>query len=136
MGKLDNIKALGMSLKPLGKMNSNERKLVELDSVLDYFPNALSYVSLQSSFGNVKHNPDAKQLTWSKHLSNDHRSCIMRHLVNVEEVDEESGMIHAVSVAWRALAQLEMLILKADKKELYDHLMDGKPESEYKRGDV
>lgn len=79
-----------------------------------YFPNAIAEVSRLSMAGNEKHNK-GQPLHWSFNVSNDHGNCIGRHQLQAEEVDPDSGeneFLHAVMVAWRAMAQLETLLLK------------------------
>jgi hypothetical protein len=58
-----------------------------------YFPNAIAEVARLSLTGNEKHNP-GQPLHWSFTPSND------------------LEFLHAVMVAWRAMAQLETLLLK------------------------
>lgn len=81
--------------------------------VLDYFPLALAAVSRLSKFGNDKHNP-GEALHWERSKSNDHRDCIARHLIECGTVDTESGELHDVALAWRALANLQI----AEEKRL------------------
>lgn len=76
--------------------------------VLRYFPNALAAVARLSKAGNDKHNP-GQPLHWSREKSTDHGDCIVRHQLSPETVDPETGELHAAAVAWRALAQLELL---------------------------
>ena len=75
---------------------------------LRYFPLALAAVARLSKAGNDKHNP-GQPLHWSRGKSNDHGDCLVRHQITFEQVDEETGELHATAVAWRALAQLELL---------------------------
>ena len=76
---------------------------------LAYFPLAAQEVSRLSKIGNDKHNP-GQPLHWSKDKSTDHADCIIRHQLEFDQVDEDTGLLHAVSVAWRAMAQLETLL--------------------------
>lgn len=76
--------------------------------VLRYFPDALAAVARLSKAGNDKHNP-GEPLHWSRGKSNDHGDCLVRHQVEFDEIDPETGEYHAVAVAWRALAQLQLL---------------------------
>lgn len=78
---------------------------------MSYFPNAIAEVSAFSKYGNDKHNP-GEDLHWSFSKSTDHGDCIARHQLQAEEIDPDSGYLHAVAVAWRAMAQLESLLLK------------------------
>lgn len=75
---------------------------------LRYFPRALAAVARLSKKGNDKHNP-GEPLHWSRDKSNDHGDCLVRHQVEYDCIDPETGEYHATAVAWRALAQLELL---------------------------
>lgn len=96
---------------------SNDRKNIPLDrkniplctGVLDYFPAALAEVAKLSKIGNDKHNP-GEPLHHARGKSMDHADCILRHLADRGTVDPETGLDHAVMVAWRALAQLQELL--------------------------
>ena len=89
--------------------DSASRKATPLHSgVLRYFPLALCAVARLSKAGNDKHNP-GEPLHWSRGKSNDHGDCLVRHQLTPEAIDPETGESHAVAVAWRALAQLELL---------------------------
>lgn len=94
-------------LKP---RNESERRKAEpvYSGVLRYFPLALRAVARLSKKGNDKHNP-GEPLHWSRDKSTDHGDCIVRHQLEPEAIDPETGETHAVAVAWRALAQLELL---------------------------
>lgn len=88
--------------------DSAERKNMPVYSgVIRYFPRALAYVAKISKSGNDKHNP-GEPLHWSRDKSGDHLDCIARHLIDVETVDPEDGLLHAGKLAWRALANLEL----------------------------
>ncbi len=90
--------------------DSKERKDVPVFSgCLAYFPDALAEVARLSKAGNDKHNP-GQPLHWSRDKSNDHLDCIARHLLDAGVVDEEDGFYHDVKVAWRALANLQVLL--------------------------
>ena len=90
--------------------DSKERKNAPVFSgFCEYFPDAMMMVAELSKIGNDKHNPD-QPLHWSKGKSNDHGDCILRHQLEYNKIDEETGLLHAVSVAWRAMAQLQTLL--------------------------
>lgn len=76
--------------------------------VLDYFPRALAAVAACSKAGNDQHNP-GQPLHWDKSKSGDHADCIARHLIDRNSLDTD-GIPHAVKLAWRALANLEIMI--------------------------
>lgn len=75
--------------------------------VLNYFPNAIKYVSKVSKAGNDQHNPNS-ELHWDRSKSGDELDALTRHLIDhsVDPVDED-GILHLGKVAWRALAALE-----------------------------
>ena len=92
--------------------DSAERKRVPLWSGLfRYFPDALVAVARLSWKGNEKHNA-GQPLHWSRDKSNDHADCLLRHQMDcgTGEVDPDSGELHEVEVAWRALAQLQLAL--------------------------
>ena len=98
--------------------NSKERKNAPVFSgVLEYFPDALMAVAELSKIGNDKHNP-GEELNWSRDKSTDHGDCLVRHQLEYNKTDEDTGLPHAVSVAWRALAQLQTLLEDAQEEEV------------------
>lgn len=89
--------------------DSTTRKATPIFSgVMMYFPAALAAVARLSKKGNDKHNP-GEPLHWSREKSTDHGDCIARHQITFDQIDPESGEYHAAGVAWRALAQLQLL---------------------------
>ena len=81
-----------------------------------YFPKAMAEVARLSKFGNDKHNP-GQPLHWSRDKSADHGDCIVRHQLEAGTIDQGTitadnpkGFLHDVSVAWRAMAQLELAL--------------------------
>jgi hypothetical protein len=101
--------------------DAKERKEVPLYSgLLTYFPDALAAVAHLSFIGNEQHNP-GQPLHWDKSKSGDHLDCLMRHLVQAGTIDSD-GELHDVKVAWRALANLQMLFEK-DKSRADAHAL-------------
>jgi hypothetical protein len=95
--------------KPVPHEDSTSRKATPIFSgVMRYFPDALAAVARLSKAGNDKHNP-GEPLHWSREKSADHGDCIARHQIAFDQIDPESGEYHAAAVAWRALAQLQLL---------------------------
>lgn len=85
------------------------RKRIPLATgLLDYFPDALADVAGLSLVANEQHNP-GEPLHWSRHKSNDHDDCLMRHFMERGTVDSD-GIRHRAKVAWRALAALQLEI--------------------------
>lgn len=76
--------------------------------VFKYFPDALVEVARISKIGNDQHNP-GQPMHWSKHKSCDHGDCIARHQLDFEGFDADDTL-HAAKVAWRSLAQLQMVL--------------------------
>jgi hypothetical protein len=95
--------------------NSNERKDYPLfRGCLRYFPAALAGVSRTSKLGNDKHNP-GEDMHHARNKSSDQGDCIMRHLVDVEDlltalnrgdskVTQQDILNEVNQMAWRALA--------------------------------
>jgi hypothetical protein len=99
--------------------DSARRKGMPLFSgFLMYFPDACLAVAEHSRKNNDKHNP-GQPLHWSKGKSSDHADCVARHLVDIgpnwDAVDPENGSLHAIALAWRALALLQTVLER--KKE-------------------
>jgi hypothetical protein len=84
--------------------DSKERKETPITTgVLDYFPLAIAGVARVSFKGNQKHNP-GQPLHWAREKSTDHADCIGRHLSDRGKINPESGELHELHIAWRALA--------------------------------
>lgn len=96
-------------------IDSNERKNHPLfRGCLRYFPAALAGVAKTSKLGNDKHNP-GEDLHHARGKSIDHGDCILRHLVDIEDllvafndvdskVTKEDVLNEVNQMAWRALA--------------------------------
>ncbi len=99
-----------MKNESLLPVDSGERKdLPVFTGVLQYFPLALLEVARVSKIGNDKHNP-GEPLHWAREKSKDHGDCIVRHQIEFDKIDADNGgEFHAAAVAWRALAQLQLL---------------------------
>lgn len=94
--------------------DSKTRKATPIATgVLDYFPLALAAISRLSKAGNDKHNP-GQPMHWARGKSTDHVDCVVRHLIDRGKIDPDSGELHDVGMAWRALANLEL----AEEKRL------------------
>lgn len=100
----------GENPKPLTTDKAARKGMPICTGVLDYFPDALADVARLSKIGNDQHNP-GQPMHWAREKSTDHADCILRHQIDRELVDED-GVLHATKVAWRALAQAQVLIEK------------------------
>lgn len=70
-------------------VDSEERKRIPLvGGCLRYFPAALAGVAAWSRKGNDKHNP-GEPLHWSRGKSSDHDECIIRHTLDLEDLQAE-----------------------------------------------
>lgn len=78
-----------------------------------YFPDAMAAVSQLSFSANEVHNP-GEPLHWSKEKSSDHKDCCVRHLAESgtydREPDNDYHYLHDVKLAWRAMANLQMVL--------------------------
>jgi hypothetical protein len=93
----------------LTKGESRKRKSTPVwAGVLRYFPDAICAVARLSKAGNDKHNP-GEPLHWARDKSTDQEDCVVRHMLTPELMDDETGELHAVAAAWRALATLQLL---------------------------
>lgn len=99
--------------------DSESRKDVPVFSgCVKYFPAALAGVSKISKAGNDKHNP-GQELHHDRSKSLDHKDCILRHLMDTEDLIAalERGQIESTeqilaevnALAWRALAYSQSL---------------------------
>jgi hypothetical protein len=89
--------------------DSAKRKDVPIYSgFVRYFPDAMAEVARLSKAGNDKHNP-GEPIHWSRGKSDDHLDCLMRHLAEVGNLDDD-GFYHDVKVAWRALTHLQSFL--------------------------
>ncbi len=102
-----------MSLTTL-PTDSNDRKNYALFSgCMRYFPAALAGVAKTSKLGNDKHNP-GQEMHHARNKSGDHGDCILRHLMDVDDlmsamqrgeaVTKEEILSEVSSMVWRALA--------------------------------
>ena len=96
-------------------MTDKERKETPIYSgVLMYFPDAIMEVARVSFAGQQQHNPD-KPLFWDRTKSKNELESLTRHLMQAGTFDTD-GVRHSAKVAWRALANLQKEIEKAQSK--------------------
>lgn len=103
--------------------DSTERKNYPLlRGCLKYFPAALAGVARISKIGNDKHNP-GQDLHHDRNKSMDHSDCIIRHLMDLEDLlaaskraqspltpfGQQQILDEVSSIAWRALAYSQEL---------------------------
>jgi hypothetical protein len=95
--------------------DSTDRKNYPLfRGCLRYFPAALAGIARTSKLGNDKHNP-GEEMHHARNKSSDQGDCIVRHLVDVEDllaaldrgdaaVTQQDVLNEVDQMAWRALA--------------------------------
>lgn len=93
-----------------------------LSGCLKYFPAALAGVANISKLGNDKHNP-GQPMHHARSKSMDHGDCILRHLIDTEDLladysrrievlskaETKQILLEASQLAWRALAYSQQL---------------------------
>jgi hypothetical protein len=89
-----------------------------LSGLLNYFPAALAGAANVSKLGNDKHNP-GQPLHHARGKSMDHGDCIIRHLMDTENLKsnlenvgtttDEAILLEANQLVWRALAYSQQL---------------------------
>jgi hypothetical protein len=87
------------------------KRLPIYSGVIRYFPHAIAAVAELSRVGNDQHNP-GQPLHWAKEKSSDEPDALARHLTDmaIDQVHRDpDGVMAAVKLAWRALANLERM---------------------------
>lgn len=115
------VSAVGLPIsKPTLPIDSKARKNYPLHrGCLRYFPAALAGVAKTSKLGNDKHNP-GEEMHHARGKSVDHGDCIIRHLVDVEDLlaavkrgnttaTPEDVLNEVNQMVWRALAFSQQL---------------------------
>lgn len=96
-------------MKSFFPQTSAERKELPItEGVLDYFPEAIAYVSFVSKVGNDKHNPGEK-LHWAREKGGTNHDAIARHLIERGTYDAD-GLLNDGTLVWRALANLQLTL--------------------------
>lgn len=101
---------------PGAKLDAGKAPIMR--GVLHFFPRAIRAVAERSEHGNKakyawagwKETPDG---------INRYGDALSRHVVDeaIEgPVDTESGQLHAIAVAWNALARLELILIEEERK--------------------
>jgi hypothetical protein len=83
-----------------------------------YFPMAIQEVARCSMIANEQHNPNT-EMHWDRSKSGDELDALARHLIDAGTFDDD-GIRHSAKVAWRALANLEKELEKANESKPED----------------
>lgn len=82
---------------------------------LVYFPDATALVALLSKQANDQHNP-GQPMHWAKEKSTEELDSLVNHLIDIaskgELSQDDDGMLDAIKVAWRGMANLQRLVDK------------------------
>lgn len=84
---------------------------VDDPSPWDLFPNALRAIVAHSVYGSKKHNP-GEPVHWAFGKSTGHVAKAIGHLMQNGKTDPETGELHEVNAAWRAVAALETALIQ------------------------
>ena len=92
------------------------RKMVRaFQGFVTYFPDAIALVAYLSRVANDQHNP-GERMHWAKEKSQDELDSLMNHVLDIGSKGELSqdadGVLDAIKVGWRGMANLQRL---ADK---------------------
>lgn len=110
--ELDNLKyKTSEEVKKPSGIKHNKNKL-QMGKLFEQFPNALQAIVLASTYGANKYKEGD---IWSNlfSVSGGFKTYIdagMRHSLDLEDVDEESGLPHLVHASWNFLAALEIWV--------------------------
>ena len=80
---------------------------------IKYFPLAIQEVARCSFIANEQHNPNT-EVHWDRSKSGDELDALSRHLIDAGTIDDD-GIRHSAKVAWRALANLEKELERANE---------------------
>lgn len=98
------------------------KEIRAFQGVIKYFPEAIAAVALLSKRANDQHNP-GEPMHWAKEKSTEELDSLMNHVIDIAckgELSRDSdGMLDAVKVAWRGLANLQRLIDKHGTEVLW-----------------
>ena len=102
--------------------NDTLRKMIRpWQGFVKYFPDAMALVAYLSRTSNEQHNPGT-EMHWDKSKSTEELDSMMNHLLDLaskgELSQDEDGVLDAVKVAWRAMANLQRLADKHGTQEL------------------
>ncbi len=115
----ERLNAPSSNLLTLPTDSTKRKNFPILSGCLKYFPAALAGAALVSKLGNDKHNP-GEELHHARGKSMDHGDCILRHLMDTEDLlaaatrgdtqmTKEAILLEVNQMVWRALAYSQQL---------------------------
>lgn len=106
------------------------RKMVRaFQGFVCYFPDAIALVSYLSKVANEQHNP-GQPMHWAKEKSQDELDSLMNHAIDLASKGELSqdadGVLDAIKVGWRGMANLQRLADKHGTEKLFALMEDAR----------
>lgn len=96
-----------------------------------YFPDAIALVALLSKRANDQHNP-GEPMHWAKEKSTEELDSLFNHLIDIASKGELSqdadGMLDAIKVAWRGMANLQRVVDKYGMEHILELMEPKEPE--------
>ena len=107
--------------------NDTLRKMIRpWQGFVKYFPDATALVAYLSRTSNEQHNPGT-EMHWDKSKSTDELDSMMNHLLDLASKgplsQDADGVLDAVKVAWRAMANLQRLADEHGTQELLHRML-------------
>lgn len=93
------------------KATDEVRKATPIDAIFKFWPDAMVELAQHIWEGNKKYNPEHPKIGWKRELSSDHVGSLIRHVCYdyVKATTKEAKIKVMRAVAWRALAELQLL---------------------------
>ena len=92
------------------------RKATPIDAIFKFWPDAMVALAQHIWKGNEKYNPEHPKIGWIREKSSDHVGSMTRHLCYdyVKATTKEAKIKVMSAIAWRALAELQLLTEEKD----------------------
>ena len=92
------------------------RKATPIDAIFKFWPDAMVALAQHIWKGNEKYNPEHPKIGWIREKSSDHVGSMTRHLCYdyVKATTKEAKVKVMSAIAWRALAELQLLTEEKD----------------------
>lgn len=92
------------------------RKATPIDAIFKFWPDAMVALAQHIWKGNEKYNPEHPKIGWIREKSSDHVGSMTRHLCYdyVKATTKKAKIKVMSAIAWRALAELQLLTEEKD----------------------